>query len=230
MILDYPRGRDMSGQSKTEMSPKCGEICDTLPDAYRRDHRSATVFWLQGITILWMVIECGLSLYSAFIARSVALAAFGSDSFVELLSAGVVVLQLSQRISISDRGAARAAGALLYALAAIVGVMALGSLARRMGPEVSRTGIGVTLAALVIMPVLAAMKRREARRSGSTVLAADAVQSATCAYLAAVTLIGLLVNALFHLAWFDAAAALVAVPLLLKEGSAAWKGQQCGCC
>lgn len=230
MILEYPRGRDMSGQSKTEMSPKCGEICDPLPDAYGRDQRSATVFWLQGITILWMVIECGLSLYSALIARSIALAAFGSDSFVELLSAGVVVLQLSHRMSISRRGAARAAGALLYALAAIVGVMALGSIARGMVPEVSRMGIGVTLAALVIMPVLAATKRREARRSGSTVLAADAVQSATCAYLAAVTLIGLLVNALFHLAWFDAAAALLAVPLLLKEGSAAWKGQQCGCC
>ena len=26
--------------------------------------RSATVFWLQGITLIWMLVECGLSLYA----------------------------------------------------------------------------------------------------------------------------------------------------------------------
>lgn len=192
--------------------------------------RTAAVFWLQGITLIWMLVECGLSLYAAAGARSPVLLAFGSDSFVELLSAGVVLLQFLPHISISERSAARAAGALLFALAFIVCVMAIGSLALRLRPETSRLGIGITLAALIVMPILAKLKRREARHTNNAALAADAVQSATCAYLAVIALAGLAINALFHIAWFDPLAALVAIPLLLKEGRAAWHGKACDCC
>jgi divalent metal cation (Fe/Co/Zn/Cd) transporter len=191
---------------------------------------NAAVFWLQGITLLWMLGECGLSLYAAAAAHSPAMLAFGSDSFVELLSAGVVLLQFLPQASISERNAGRAAGALLFALASIVGVVAIGSLALRLRPETSRLGIGVTLAALIVMPILANLKRREARRTNNPALAADAVQSATCAYLAATALAGLAINALFHIPWFDSLAALLAVPLLVKEGRAAWQGRVCGCC
>ena len=190
--------------------------------------RSAAVFWLQGITLIWMLVECGLSLYAAAAARSPALLAFGSDSFVELLSAGVVLLQFLPHVSISQRNTARAAGALLFALALIVCVMAIASLALR--PETSRLGIGITVAALIVMPILARLKRREARRSNNAALAADAVQSAACAYLAVIALAGQAINALFHIAWFDSLAALAAIPLLVKEGRAAWKGKACGCC
>jgi divalent metal cation (Fe/Co/Zn/Cd) transporter len=70
------------------------------------------------------------------------------------------------------------------------------------------------------------LKRKEARLDNPA-LAADAVQSAACAYLAAITLIGLGLNAAFHIGWFDSAAALIAVPLLLKEGREAWQGRSC---
>jgi len=80
------------------------------------------------------------------------------------------------------------------------------------------------------MPVLATLKRREARSSNDAALAADAVQSATCAYIALITLVGLALNAAFHIPWFDSIAALLAIPFLIKEGKAAWKGQGCGCC
>jgi divalent metal cation (Fe/Co/Zn/Cd) transporter len=192
--------------------------------------RSAAVFWLQGITLVWMSVECGLSLYAAAAAHSPALLAFGSDSFVELLSSGVVLLQFLPQVSISERKAARAAGALLFALALIVCVMAIASLALHLRPETSRLGIGITLAALIVMPILAKLKREEAHHTNNAALAADAVQSATCAYLAVIALAGLAINALFHIAWFDSLAALVAIPLLLKEGRAAWQGKVCGCC
>jgi divalent metal cation (Fe/Co/Zn/Cd) transporter len=97
-------------------------------------------------------------------------------------------------------------------------------------PEKTWAGIGVTAAAILAMPVLAHMKRREAARTGNSALAADAVQSATCAYIAAVTLVGLALRAAFGIAWFDTVAALAVVPLLLKEGREAWRGHTCGCC
>ena len=74
---------------------------------------------------------------------------------------------------------------------------------------------------LVAMPVLAWLKRKHARAANNRALAADAVQSATCAYLAAVTLAGLVIYALWHVAWVDSVAACAAVPVLVIEGRSA---------
>jgi divalent metal cation (Fe/Co/Zn/Cd) transporter len=188
------------------------------------------VFWLQGVTLGWMLVEFGVSAYAAITAHSPAMLAFGSDSLVELISAAVVLLQWVPGVSISERKATRTASVLLYVLAFVVAGTALTSLALRLRPETSRSGIGITFAALLAMPVLAWLKRREAHRSGNAALAADAAQSVTCAYLALIALVGLAMNAFFHIAWFDAAAALVAIPILIKEGRSAWHGQTCGCC
>lgn len=188
------------------------------------------VFWLQGVTLAWMLVEFGVSARAAATAHSPALLAFSSDSLVELLSATVVLLQWIPAVSIAERKAARTASVLLFVLALVVVAAAAASLTLRLRPETSRAGIAITLAALLAMPVLAGLKRHEARRSGNVALAADAAQSATCAWLALVTLTGLAVNAFFHVAWFDAVAALAAVPLLLKEGRSAWKGRTCQCC
>ncbi len=49
------------------------------------------VFWFQGVTLVWMVIEFGVSAYAAITAHSPAMLAFGSDSLVELMSATVVL-------------------------------------------------------------------------------------------------------------------------------------------
>ena len=185
---------------------------------------------LQTITLLWMLVECSVSIYAAVTAHSPALLAFGSDSLIELLSATVVLLQWTPRFSLSERTAARTASVLLYALACVVVVIAILSFLLKRPPETSVAGIAITIAALVAMPILALLKRREARRTGNVALAADAVQSATCAWLAAITLAGLALHAFFHIAWFDSLAALAATPLLLKEARAAWKGQACGCC
>ena len=169
-------------------------------------------------------------LYAAAAAHSPAMLAFGSDSLVELVSAVVVLVQYARPASISQRQAGRIAAVLLLVLAAIVASTALLSLALHQRPETSVVGMIITVAALLAMPVLAVLKRREARRSNNVALAADAVQSATCAYLALATLIGLAVNALFHVPWVDSLAALVAVPILVHEGRSAWREDGCGCC
>jgi divalent metal cation (Fe/Co/Zn/Cd) transporter len=176
-----------------------------------------------------MLVEFGVAGYAAASAHSPALLAFSSDSLVELMSAAVVLLQWIPSASISERKAARTASVLLFVLALVVVAAAIASLSLGLRPESSRVGIAITIAALLAMPVLARLKRKEARRSGNAALAADATQSATCAYLALISLIGLAANALFHIAWLDAAAALAAVPILLKEGRSAWKGT-CKCC
>uniref|UniRef100_A0A7V4XQT1 Cation transporter n=1 Tax=Acidobacterium capsulatum TaxID=33075 RepID=A0A7V4XQT1_9BACT len=184
---------------------------------------------LQALTLAWMIAECAVSLWSAARAHSPALLAFGADSLVELFSAAVVLLQFVPLFALRPVRAARLAGVLLYVLAVVVTGVAVMALVTQRHAETSLPGMAITLAALLVMPLLAWQKRRVARKSGNVALAADAVQSATCAYLAAVTLAGLAVNAVWHVGWVDSAAALVAVPLILLEARRAMRGESCGC-
>lgn len=188
------------------------------------------IAWLQGITLVWMVVECGISLYGAVTAQSPALLAFGADSFVELLSATVVLLAIVPSFPLTKDHAARLAGILLFVLSGVVALVAILSLAYRVKAETSCSGIVITLAALAVMPILAWAKRRTARQTNNRALAADAIQSATCAYLAAITLLGLAINAIWHIYWVDSAAALLALPILIVEGRRALRGESCGCC
>jgi divalent metal cation (Fe/Co/Zn/Cd) transporter len=185
------------------------------------------VAWLQGITLAWMALECGASLWAAAKTNSIALLAFGSDSLVEMLSATVVLLQFLPRFPLKKAHADRAAAVLLFLLAAVVILIAWLGRARPM--ETSVVGIAVTALALIAMPVLAWMKRRQARRMNNRALAADATQSATCAYLAAVTLAGLAIYAIWQIRWVDTVAALATVPILIVEGRRTWRGESCGC-
>lgn len=188
------------------------------------------VLWLQGVTLLWMLVECAVSLYAANTARSTALLAFGADSLVELLSASVALLSFVPSFPTTKNQASRWAGILLFLLAGVVAVAAILSLSYGIRPETSCSGMGITIAALIVMPLLAWLKRKTAQTTGNRALAADAVQSATCAYLAATTLIGLGVNAAFHIRWIDSIAALAALPILIVEGRRAIRGKNCGCC
>jgi len=191
---------------------------------------TGTIAWLQGITLVWMLVECGASLHGAVTAHSSALLAFGADSFVELLSATVVLLALVPSFPLTKDRAARLAGVLLFVLAGTVALVTALSLLYRVKPETSCSGIAITFAALIVMPILAWAKRRTAQRTNNRALAADAVQSATCAYLAAITLAGLAINAVWHISWVDSAAALLALPILIVEGRRALHGESCGCC
>jgi divalent metal cation (Fe/Co/Zn/Cd) transporter len=82
----------------------------------------------------------------------------------------------------------------------------------------------------MIMPILSRAKRKRANQTGNRALAADAVQSATCAYLAGLTLLGLILNATLHIRWVDPLAALIAIPIIVIEARRAFRGEVCGCC
>jgi divalent metal cation (Fe/Co/Zn/Cd) transporter len=188
------------------------------------------IAWLQVVTLVWMLIECGVSIYGAVTANSPALLAFGADSFVELLSATVVLLAIVPSFPLARDRAARLTGILLFVLAGVVALVTFLAFVSGVTAETSCSGIVITFAALVVMPVLAWAKRKTARLTNNRALAADAVQSATCAYLAAVTLAGLAINAIWHIHWVDSAAALLALPILVIEGRRALRGESCGCC
>jgi len=195
------------------------------PDAVRRIHR------VQRITIAWMSVEAVVSLFAAWRARSPALLAFGGDSAIELLSAAVVLWRFRTTArENAERRAARLTGALLLALAAFVAVTLVASLMGYNEPKTTFLGIAILVAAAVVMPWLAKEKRRLSRATGSAALRADAAQSALCAYLSLIALVGLAINTVWHVEWADPIAALAVLPLIVWEGREAIHRKACGCC
>jgi divalent metal cation (Fe/Co/Zn/Cd) transporter len=117
-----------------------------------------------------------------------------------------------------------------YALAAYIGVRSIVDLTGRSEPDASAVGIGLAIASLVVMPMLATAKRRAGRAMGSTTVVADSNQTKLCAYLSAILLGGLILNATLKWWWADPLAAVAIAVLAVREGRAAWRGEACDDC
>jgi divalent metal cation (Fe/Co/Zn/Cd) transporter len=184
---------------------------------------------LEYLTIGWNLLEGAVAVGSGLVAGSTALVGFGIDSFVESLSGGALLWRLrsdedSER---REKLALKLVGASFLALAAYVAFDAVRSLVNREPPEASYVGIALAAISLVVMPLLARAKRRVAAGPNSRALVADSRQTDICAYLSAILLGGLILNALLGWWWADPAAALVMVPIIAKEGVEALRGETC---
>jgi divalent metal cation (Fe/Co/Zn/Cd) transporter len=180
---------------------------------------------LEIISVIWMVIESVLAIGAGLLARSVVLTAFGFDSVIELLSAIVLLWRLSveahagtlDRVEQAERRSVWVSGVLLVLLCFYVVATTAFGLLTHSKPEQSVVGIAVALIAVVVMPLLARAKRRVAERMGSMALRADAVETITCAYMAAAALLGLGLNALLGWWWADYVTALALLYWLVGE-------------
>jgi divalent metal cation (Fe/Co/Zn/Cd) transporter len=188
---------------------------------------SRKVLQLQVITIIWMSVEAIVSLGTAWPSHSPALLAFGGDSLIELLSAAVVFWRF--RFTLAEARAARIAGSLLFVLAGFVVLTSISNFVGYHEAQRSVVGIGILLAAAVMMPWLASQKRNLAVVTSSAALKADAAESSLCGYMAWIALGGLVVNALWNKPWADPIAALALTPLILREGWEAVHSSRLGC-
>jgi divalent metal cation (Fe/Co/Zn/Cd) transporter len=189
---------------------------------------------LEWLTFAWMIVEAVVAIGAGVSAHSLVLEAFGADSVIELLSAGVLVwrlrIELQTQASFPERiehRASRIGGGLLFALSAFVATGAIHSLWTRQGQEFSIIGLVVTGAAIPIMYGLAKNKLRLADRLGSRALRADAMESLTCGYLSVVVVIALLAQWFVEAWWVSGASALALVPLLLRDAREAWRQDHC---
>jgi divalent metal cation (Fe/Co/Zn/Cd) transporter len=192
----------------------------------RRGQRIA--LGLAWATIAWNTVEAVVAIGAGAAASSIALVGFGLDSTVEVLSASVIVWQMTGDVP-EDREeqALRLIAVSFFALAGYVTVQAVVDLASRDAPDSSAVGIALAAVSVVVMPLLAALKRRNGRRLGSGSVVADGNQTLLCTYLSAVLLVGLLLNATAGWWWADPVAALLIAALALNEGREAWQGERC---
>jgi divalent metal cation (Fe/Co/Zn/Cd) transporter len=181
---------------------------------------------LEYLTIGWNSIEAVAAIGAGILAGSIALVSFGFDSVIESLSGAIVLWRLFTGEH-REKIALRLVGVSFLILAAYVGFDAVRSLILREPPETSFLGMAIAALSLVVMPILARAKRKVAKKLNSRAMLADSKQTDICAYLSAILLGGLALNALFGWWWADPIAALIMIPIIVKEGVGGLRGETC---
>jgi divalent metal cation (Fe/Co/Zn/Cd) transporter len=208
-------------------------------DARLDDSRTALVqrgLRLSYLSIAYNALEAVASLIAGLASGSVALVSFGFDSAIEVTASGAAQWRLradvhERRRERAERITRRVVGWCFLALAVYVVVDSAKTLWRQERPEPTVVGIAILTLSVVVMPLLARAKRRVARALRSGALESEATQTALCAYLSAIALVGIALNALLGWWWADPAAALAMVPIIVKEGLEGMRGaESCGEC
>lgn len=190
---------------------------------------------LSYFTVGYNVLEGVASVLAGGAAGSAALVGFGLDSAVESISGAIMVwrFRTSRPHADAERAehrAIRLVGWTFFVLGAYVLVDSARKLWLGERPEASLAGIAITVASLIVMPVLYFAKRRTARRLGSRSLAADSKQTLACVGMSAGVLVGLLLNRAFGLWQADPAVGILIALLLFREGRETLReGTLCSC-
>lgn len=191
----------------------------------------------RGLSLTWLTLgynslEAVLALLFGVLAGSIALEGFGFDSLIEVSASVAALWRLyadvdPARRANAERRTHQIIGVLFLALAIYVSWQAATTLLTRTPPSESLPGILLAAASLIVMPVLARAKRQVAHALSSSALRAEAAQTSLCAWLSAILLGGLALNALLGWWWADPIAALAMVPVMLKEGREGLRGEAC---
>ena len=189
---------------------------------------------LEYLTIGWNVFEGLVAVLAGLASGSVALIAFGVDSFVETVSGVVLVwrLKTEERGGLDEEGLERVerraeilVGVAFLLLAAYVAFESVRTLIAAEAPDASPVGIILTAVSIAVMLWLSRAKRETGEALGSRALIADSKQTQASSYLSAVALAGLALNAFLGWWWADPVAALAIAVLLVREAWEALSGE-----
>jgi divalent metal cation (Fe/Co/Zn/Cd) transporter len=197
----------------------------------RYEHLAGRVRLLSWLSLAIITAEGAIAITAGIIASSIALIGFGLDSVVEGVASLIVVWRFTgSRVfsGAAEHRAQRLVAVQFFLLAPYVAFESVRALLGGEHPDVSRLGIGLSVASLITMPMLGIAKERLADQLGSAATKGEGRQNMLCAYLAGALLIGLLGNALVGAWWLDPIVGLLIAGVAVKEGREAWRGE--GCC
>ena len=179
---------------------------------------------LEYFSLAWNILETVVGFVAGLMSGSIALVGFALDAVVESTSAAALVWRLRSEgrrgwsADEIERRTVRIVGWAFVALSVYVAGHSVYDLATGARPDESMAGIVLAVVSLVVMPWLAARKRRMAKVIDSRALDADSHQTSLCTFISAVLLFGLGANAWLGWWWADPVAGLGIAVLAAKEG------------
>jgi divalent metal cation (Fe/Co/Zn/Cd) transporter len=186
---------------------------------------------LAQFTVAYNVVEGVFAITAGIAAGFVSLIGFGLDSGIESATAILVGLRLAARLRHGEADEAKERRTLkfvsitFFVLAAYVVVAGIRDLIVGAQPDASPVGIGLLVASVIVMPILAVMKRRVGTALGDSLILADAAETKICVLLSLSTLLGLVFYALTGAAWIDPVAGFIIAVFAINEGREAWHGE-----
>lgn len=178
-------------------------------------------YFTVGFTILGGIISVIMGLLSG----SIALVGFGLDSFIESLSAGVMIWRFRKHGKISEeeeerveKKAVKFVAFTFFILAAYILYESVENLYFQKIPNPSLIGIVIAVISLRIMPIVFIMKYETGKSINSRSLIADSKQTLACIFMSVALLIGLGLNYLFNFWQADPIVGILIAIFLIKEG------------
>lgn len=195
------------------------------------------ILLLSYFTIIYNIFEGFISIFIGTIAGSISLIGFGLDSFIESLSAGVIVWRFKYHGDACaedkknvEKKATQIVGFTLFILAAYLMFESVKRLWYNEVTEPTLGGILIPVTSIAVMWFLFRAKRDIGKSIHSHSLLADSKQTLACVFLSIAVLTGFICNYVFGFWQADAIAGLVIAVLLIREGYRAIKEEElCSC-
>lgn len=186
---------------------------------------------LAQFTVAYNVVEGVIAVTAGVLAGLVSVIGFGIDSGIESIAAVLVGIRLAARLrhgeadERKERITLKLVAVTFFILAAYVTYEGIVSLVDGDAPESSPVSIGILVLSLVVMPFLAAMKKRVGTQLGDNLILADAAETRICVLLSISTLLGVGLYMVTGAAWLDPVAGFVIAAFAIHEGREAWEGE-----
>ena len=180
------------------------------------------------VTIAWNVMEVVITIVLGVSAGSLALVAFGLDSFVEIFASGVVLWQLRGEAGSRTRKAMLLVALAFFGLAVVLVVGAVSALATRHRADDSILGVVYLALTVVVMFSLARRKWRLADQLSNHPLAHEARITFLDGCLASGVLLALAATIALDWWWADPLAAVLVAAACIPEGRDAWSDARFG--
>jgi Cation efflux family len=199
-----------------------------------------TAFVLSLITIIYNLLEGGVSVFYGTGDNSLTLLGFGIDSFVEVISGiGIAHMLIRMRNNfeitrdVFEKQALKITGFGFYLLAAGLFIGAVVNVIEKVNPSTTIPGLIISVISILTMYFLMNAKMKVGGELKSDAIIADAKCTKTCLELSIVLLAASFLHQVFHILYIDTIGSLGIAYLSYKEGKESLEKAKTGridCC
>ena len=197
-------------------------------------------FALSIFSIVYNIIEGGVSTFFGYKGDTLTLFGFGLDSFIEAISAiGIahMIIRIAKNSSAHrdefEKTALKITGYSFYALCVVLTIMAAQKIIAGENPTTTFWGIIISLVSIVIMVATIYWKTSLGKTLNSPALIADANCAKVCVYMSLVLLASSLLYHFFHIPYIDIAGTIGIIYFSFMEGKECFEKaaglHECGC-
>lgn len=184
-----------------------------------------TAYVLSLITIIYNLLEGGVSIFFGTSESSLTLLGFGVDSFVEVISGiGIahMIIRMKSNAQIKrddfEKQALRITGFSFYLLTAGLVFGAILNTIQQVNPSTTIPGLIISLISILTMYFLMNAKLKVGRELNSEAVIADAKCTKTCLELSIILLLASFLYQVFRILYIDVIGSVGIAYLSFKEG------------